>query len=190
MDWSLRQDPGDDTVGEDLPAPLLALGSGVEGQVDVVPESVLDDDGAGAVWVARGDRLDTSAAVGVSVTARARQDGGVLGHVSGVLGHHVVVDAETVGLGGGVDHDEPAAGVAAAQVRAIIGVGAQGPGQGALSPVLQRTDGEAAGLVPGRVLGRGPAFGHVLGGVGVLGVEVAQNGPLVVGGVALCGIGC
>lgn len=176
------EDPGGDRVGRDVAAPLLATG-GAQVDVDVVAEGVLDDDRAGAIGVERSNRLNTAAA-GVSVAAGAAQDGGSNGHELGELGHHVVGSLE--GVLAVVDGDEASASAAATagQVRAVLGSGAESPGSNTTGPVLERAHGEGGGLVPS-TSGGGPALSHVLVSVGVGVVEVGQDSPVQVGGVAV-----
>lgn len=151
--------------------------------VDIVAEGVLNDDRAGTVRVERSNGLDTTAA-GVGVAASAAEDGGADGDELAVLGHHVVGGLE--GVLAVVDGDETSAGGASAlrQVRAVLGGGAEGPGSNTRGPVLERADGEAGGLVPGTG-GGSPALGHVLLHVGELVLEVGQDGPVQVAGVAV-----
>ena len=69
-----------------------------------------------------------------------------------------------------------------------VAVGAQRPRHSARGPVLEGPHGEVGGLIPGCLRG-GPAFGHDLVDVGVGVVEVGEDAPVVVGGVAVPGDG-
>lgn len=177
-----REDPSGNRLSGNIAAPLLAtLGSQVN--VDIVAKGVLNDDRAGTVRVEGGNGLDATAA-GVGVAASAAEDGGANGDVFAVLCHHVVGSLE--GVLAVVDGDETSAGGASTlrQVRAVLGGGAEGPGSNTGSPVLERADGEAGGLVPGAG-GGSPALGHVLLHVGELVLEGGQDGPVQVGGIAV-----
>lgn len=76
---------------------------------------------------------------------------------------------------------------ASGEGRAAAGVGAEGPGDDAVGPVLQREHVEAGAVDPVRGADGGPALGHVLLLAGELVVELRQGRPVagVVAGVAV-----
>lgn len=104
------------------------------------------------------------------------------------LGHDVVVDLELVRPGLDIDGDQATTGgtrpIPAREMRTLGVVCPEGPRQCALGPILERAYGEVGGLVPPGGC-RGPAFRLVLIDSRVCVVEIGQDSPVVIQGIAV-----
>ncbi len=180
---SSRQQPRGQTISVQRPTPLFTALER-HSQIHIVIEAVKDDQRPRAIGIQKRHDLDRRA-ITIVVRARRRQSRRAPLDVLGKLTHKVVVERLDVRACIYIDLDDAAAGSAATgQMGAVGRRAAERPREGAGGPILYRSHDKVDALVPGG-LGRGPTFGHILSDVWVLGVEVGEYSPVVVGRVAM-----